>query len=156
MATTVAVTDTKVACPQRGFRIKLPASTVDLTDVKLMKKNPARPGTRFYGFLQAFCGKANRVATVQQMVDAHWKHQDDIGRTRDPLEAVLRDLGNYISAWLDPSKTGSRGLHLNIRRVDGEGRIRSADKMRTKYEFVSWRKDSSFAEKARKLGWPVA
>jgi len=154
MATTVAVTDTKIACPQRGTRIKPSFKTADLTGVKLVSKNPAKPGTRFYAFVMAFIGKAKRVATVRQLVDFVWAHQDATGMPRDTEKDVLRDLANYTSAWLDHSKTGSRGYHLRCNRVDGTSVSNTA--LTAKYEYISWRKDSSFAEKARELGWPVA
>ena len=146
----------KVGCPQRGVHLKQSHTTIDVTGVKLVQKNPGKPGTRFYGFLGAFIGKARRVATVRQMVTSYWAMQDALGMTRDPEAQVLRDLANYLSAWQDPTKTGSRGLHLNVRRIDGTGRISKGDLMDTKYEFVSFKADSSFAEKARELGWAVA
>lgn len=152
MATTV--TDTKTTCPQRGIRIKQSALSVDITGVKLVGKNPAKPGTRFYGFVMAFIGKAKRVATVKQMVDAYWAHQDSLKMNRDPIEAVIRDLANYLSAWTAPDKSGKRGLHLNVIRVDGRP-VPKTD-LTAKYEFVSWREDSKFADKARDLGWTVA
>lgn len=146
----------KVACPQRGKRLKQSHTTIDVTGVKLVNKNPGKPGTRFYGFLGAFIGKAKRVASVRQMIESYWKMQDLLGMPRDPEEQVLRDLANYLSAWQDPTKTGNRGLHLNVRRVDGSGRITKGALMDTKYELVNFKADSPFAEKARELGWPVA
>ena len=153
METTPEVTGTK-SYSARGNRIKPLASSVDVTGVKLVAKNPAKPGTRFYGFLGGFIGKARRVATVKQIIDAHCAHEDAIGMTRDSIEVVLRDLANYLSAWTDHTKTGSRGLHLRCNRVDGTDVHKTA--LTAKYEFVSWRADSSFADRARELGWPVA
>jgi hypothetical protein len=146
----------KKACPQRGRRLKQSHTTVDVAGVRLISKNPGKPGTRFYGFFGAFLGKARRVATVRQMVESYWAMQDALGMTRDPEEQVLRDLANYISAWQSSDKTGSRGLHINVRRVDGSGRIARGEMMSAKYEFVSFKPDSPFVEKARRLGWPVA
>lgn len=142
-------TGTKIACPQRGVHIKQAASTADVTGVKMVGKNFGKPGTRFYGYLGAFIGKAKRVATVRQMIDAYWAAQDAFRMVRDAESTVIRDLANYLSAW-----TGNKGLHLNVVRVDGTDVPMTAPT--AKYEFVSVRADSRFAAKARELGWPVA
>ena len=152
MVDATVVTGTKY--PQRGTRIKPLASTVDVTGFKTSKKNVATPGTRFWAFLNTFTGKAKRVATVEQMVDSCWAMQDALGMPRDPIEAILRDLANYISGWLNPTKTGSRGMHLNVIRIDGTS-VSNTD-LAAKYEFVSFKAGSSFAREAAVLGWPVA
>lgn len=147
------VMGTKRACPKRGVHIKQAASTADVTGVKMVGKNFAKPGTRFYGFLGAFIGKAKRVATVRQMVDAYHLSQDAFKMVRDAESVVIRDLANYLSAWTDPTKTGSRGLHLNVVRVDGTD-VHNTDPT-AKYEFISVRADSKYAAAAGALGWPV-
>jgi hypothetical protein len=136
--------------PQRGTRIKDPASSFDATGVKLVGKNFGKPGTRFYGFFGAFIGKAKRVATVRQMVDSYWAMQDAFGKARDDESAVVRDLANYISAWTNPTKGG---LHLNVVRVNTD--VSKTD-LTAKYKLVSVRADSSYAPRAAELGWPVS
>ena len=146
------ITGEKMACPQRGHRVKASASTAIVDGVKLVGKNFAKPGTRFYGFLGAFIGKAKRVATVQQMIDACQKMSKDLGMPADSEDALKRDLANYISAWLNP--TGGRGYHLRVQRVDGT-EVSNTDPA-AKYELVSVRAESRYADKAKELGSTVA
>ena len=138
--------------PGRGRRIKPAAKQFDAEGVKLVSKNPFKFGTRVYGLFSAFLGKARRVATVEQMVESYWKMQDQAGVPRDPIEAVLRDFQNYISAGQNPAR---RDLHLVLRRVDGEGRIARGETLKAKYELIGFKPSSSVAEKARELGWAV-
>jgi len=137
----------------RGKHLKVPIREVILGSFKADDRNPFPAGGLLYGFFQAFID-GDGEASYDDILMSYLKMKTSLNMKSDGETelSVRKNLDNHISAW-KTDKTGPRGIHIRVERTDGTGRISKGEKGKARYRFVGFKEDSSYAEKAKAMGW---